>query len=103
MIKEKTCVAMYEIGEILKEAEETDRTKEVRAFIKKFMSLDEKKSKKLKEELKKLDMMKLKEQDILKIVDILPENAAELNKIVIEASLDADETAKILDTIKNNS
>jgi len=102
MIKEKTALAMYEAKEILEKIEETDRTKEVKNFIKKFSVIDEKKSKKLKEDLKKLDIIKLREQDILKIVDIAPENATELNKIVIEASLDADETNKILEAIKNN-
>jgi DNA-directed RNA polymerase subunit F len=46
--------------------------------------------------------MKLKNSDIIKIVEILPENAIELNKIVVEASLDEDEIKKILDIIKDN-
>jgi DNA-directed RNA polymerase subunit F len=101
MIKDKIPLAMYEVKETLDNLKETDRIKDVQAFIKKFATLDEKKSKKLKEELIKLDIIKLRSQDILKIVDLAPENATELNKIVTEASLDTDETAKILNTIKN--
>ena len=65
------------------------------------MKLNSEKSKKLKEDLEKLDMLKLKSSDIVKIVDIFPENAIELNKIFTETSLDSDEINKILETIKN--
>jgi len=101
MIKDRKPLAMYEVKEVLDSIKENDRAKEIKAFIKKFSKLDEKKSKKLKEELEKLDIMKLKPIDIMKIVDIAPENAAELNKIFTETNLDADETNKILEAIKN--
>jgi DNA-directed RNA polymerase subunit F len=102
MIKEKTPLSMYEVKELLDSIKETDRTKEIKSFVKKFLKLSPEKAKKLKEELQKLDIMKLKPADIAKIVDILPENAAELNKIFTETTLDADETNKILETIKSN-
>lgn len=101
MIKEKTPLAMYEVQAELEKVKETDKTKDIQAFIKKFSKLSPEKSQKLKAELEKLDIIKMKRQDILKIVDIFPENATELNKIVTEASLDSDETNKILETIKN--
>ena len=102
MIKERIPLGMYEVKDTLDELKETDRTKDVKAFIKKFSKLNSAKSKALKEEIEKLDIIKLKPSDIIKIVDILPENAAELNKLFTEISLDADETNKILETIKNN-
>ena len=102
MIKEKKSLAMYEVQEILEKTTETDKTKDIQNFIKKFSNLDAEKSKKLKEAIEKLEIIKLRENEILKIVDIVPENAAELNKIVIEASLDSEETSKILDAIKKN-
>ena len=71
-------------------------------LVKKFENLNEAKSEKLKEDITKLGLIKLRESDIIKVVDIAPENATELNKILIDASLDADETNKILETIKNN-
>jgi len=100
MIKEKKPLAMYEVQEILEKITETDKIKDIQGFIKKFSNLDVEKSKKLKEALEKLDIIKLREIEILKIVDIAPENAAELNKIVTETSLDSEETSKILDAIK---
>lgn len=102
MIKERKAVAMYEVEEILKDVKETDKNKDLKTFLKKFSETDAKKGRKLEEELKKLDIIKLKDSDIIKIIDILPDNAAELNKIVTENSLDADETNKILETVKNN-
>ena len=102
MIKERTPLAMYEIKEELDKLKETDRIKDMNSFIKRFAKLDNDKSKKLKEELESLGMIKLKRNDIVKIVDVVPDNAAELNKIFSDISLDADETNKILETIKNN-
>ena len=102
MIKDRIPVNMQEAIEIMKDVEETDRIKDIKAFVKKFSELDFKKAKKMKEELEKLDIIKIKQTDIAKIIEILPENAAELNKIVNEANLDADETNKILEAIKNN-
>lgn len=102
MIKERTPMTMYEVKELAESLKETDKTKDIIAFVKKFGELDEKKAKKLKQELENLELIKLKRADIIKIVDILPENAIELNKIFTEVSLDADEISKILDAIKNN-
>ncbi|MDP1729527.1 MAG: hypothetical protein Q8L27_04980 [archaeon] len=102
MIKERIPLNMNETEEILKNLKETDRNKDMRTFIDKFSKLDNKKAKKLKEDLENLGIIKLRISDIVKIVDIYPENAVELNKILTETSLDADETNKVLETIKNN-
>jgi len=102
MIKERTPLTMNEAKVILEGLKENDRNKDMKAFIKKFSKLDEKSSKKLEAELESLNLMKLRRTDIVKIVDLCPENAVELNKIFTETSLDADETNKILDAIKNN-
>ena len=42
-------------------------------------------------------MIKLKEEHIVKIVDFVPKDTSELNKVIIEVSLDSDEVAKILE------
>jgi DNA-directed RNA polymerase subunit F len=102
MIKDRTALAMYEVKDLLGEIKETDKTKELKEFIKKFETIDGKKAKKLKEEIESLGIIKIKNSDIIKIIDILPENAVELNKVLTEAGLDADETNKVLGAIKNN-
>ena len=45
-------------------------------------------------------MLKLKQEHIVKIVDLLPEDALDLNKIFTDVSLDEDETTKILEIVK---
>lgn len=102
MIKERKALTMYEAEEILEDLKETDKARETKTFIKKFSNLKNDKAAKLKKTLESLEMIKLKESDIIKIVELLPETAVELNKIVTEASLDEDETSKILGAIKND-
>lgn len=102
MIKEKKALAMYEVREMISGIKETEKTKEIESHIKKFVKLSAEKSKKLKEALENLEIIKFKPMDIAKIVDIAPDNAVELNKIFTEISLDSDETNKILEAIKNN-
>ena len=102
MIKDRKILTMYEADEILEGLKETDKSRELRTFIKKISNTDAKTAKKIQDDLQALNLIKLKNSDIVKIVEILPENAIELNKIIIEASLDENEINKILDTIKKH-
>lgn len=102
MIKEKQPLSLCELGEMLKGIKQTDKTKDMGSFIKKFCKIKPEKAKKLREELEKLELIKLKNSDIAKIIDLLPDDAAELNKIFTDITLDADETNKILETVKQN-
>jgi DNA-directed RNA polymerase subunit F len=102
MIKERTPLAMYEVKELLSELKENDKSKATLEFIKTFEKSNSERAKKLRDSIDALGIIKLRTSDIIKIVDVMPENATELNKIFTEISLDADETAKILDAIKNS-
>ncbi len=44
--------------------------------------------------------MKLKEEHIVKIVDFMPGDASDLNKVMVDVSLDQEEVNKILDVVK---
>jgi DNA-directed RNA polymerase subunit F len=98
MINNEKPISMAEALEFVKkdESKETD----VLGFIKKFTKLKPEQGKNLREKIRELNLMKVKEENISKIIDLLPEDAEELNKIFIDMSLDEDETKKILDTIK---
>ena len=98
MIKNSEPLSMSEALEYIKNSGESET--EISAFIKKFNKLKVKDAKELKQEIQNLNLIKIKSENIVKIVDILPENAEELNKIFVDVSLDEDETKKILDTIK---
>jgi DNA-directed RNA polymerase subunit F len=91
-------ISMAEVAEYAKASGTKDEN--ILAFIKKFSELKPKEAKELKSKLEEFDMIKLKEESIVKIVDILPDTSEDLNKIFVGISLDEDETKKILDTIK---
>jgi len=93
MIKNTTPLSMQEALEYVKDAE-------VKSFIKKFTSLNEKKAKELREKLVGLELIKLNEGHISKIIEILPEDKDELSKVLPDANLDENETNTIISTIK---
>lgn len=96
MIRNTEPLSMPEALEYLKGEE----NKEIVGFIKKFSKLSLKDGKNLRKELQELNLMKVREEHITKIINILPENAEELNKIFTDVSLDENETGKILDKVK---
>jgi len=77
-----------------------DEGKEITGFIKKFTKLKVNKAKEMREKLKALEMVKIDEKDISKIIDILPENNEELNKMFVGISLDEEEAKKVLEVVK---
>jgi len=98
MIKNSEPLSMAEVIEYIKKAGESET--EIVGFIKKFNKLKAKEAKELKQEIESLGIMKIKSEYAVKIIDLLPESAEELNKIFADVNLDEDETKKILDTIK---
>ena len=97
MIKEMKSLSMVEVRKIVETSEEN---KELVAFIKKFIKLKEKQVNEFRKKLEELDLMKMKPEHIAKIIDLMPENGEELNKIFIDIGLNEDETKKILETTK---
>ncbi len=73
---------------------------EFHAFAKKLKVLDLNKAEDLREKLIALENMKLTDKHLAKIVEILPKDKEELNKIVTEANLDESEQEAILNVIK---
>ncbi|MBU4116174.1 MAG: hypothetical protein KKG94_00335 [Nanoarchaeota archaeon] len=98
MIKNETSLSMAEIREYVEKDQE--RNADIIAFIKKFTKMKSENAKKIREEIQKLDLMKIKDEHIVKIIDLFPENKEDLNKIFTDISLNEDETTKVLETIK---
>ncbi len=98
MIENTLPLSMSEALEVMKNS--PSETTEIEGFVKKFVKIDSEKAKELREKLYSLDLLKLKEEHIVQIINILPEDAEDLNKIFSGIGLDEDETKKILDTIK---
>jgi DNA-directed RNA polymerase subunit F len=95
MIKESKPISMAESQKYLGE-----NHGEIKAFIKKFISLKPEQAKELREKIESLELIKLNEKHVSKIIDVLPENKDVLMRIVAEANLDEDESNVILQTIK---
>lgn len=97
MIKNSAPLSMIESEEYVKKDESET---EIVGFMKKFEKLNVKDAKEMRKELEGLDMLKMRPEYLVKIIDLLPENAEELNKIFIDATLDEDESRKILDIVQ---
>jgi len=97
MIKNSEPISMAEsLGYLGKEKKGI----ELKGFVNKFVKINLKDAKELKDKLEEFKSMKIKRYHISKIIDLMPENEDELNKIFPDVSLDEDETKKILETIK---
>ncbi len=103
MIYDRTPLNFNEVQKILKEIPDNERKSEVELFIKKFSKTNDEQAKKIKEELEKLDLLKIKREYVVKIVDLLPTDNSDLNKIFTDISLNEDETNKILEIVKNST
>lgn len=97
MIKNTKPLSMAESLEYLQFGE---KEAELKGFIKKFVSITLEKTKEMRNALESLDLMKIKQEHIAKIIDLMPENAEDINKIFSDVGLDEDETKKILETVK---
>lgn len=103
MILERTPLNLNEVDEIIKDIPDSDKKEEMKTYLKKFLKTKSSSAKKIKESLEKLDLLKIKPEHMVKIIDLLPSDASDLNKIFIDVSLNEDETNKILEIVKNNS
>ena len=104
MIHYREPISMTESLEYAEDPKSKEEGKEndadIKAFIKKFVKLKPEEAKTLREKLSKLGLLKLKQEDISKIIDLMPENQDSLNKVFTDVSLDEDESKKILDTVR---
>jgi len=98
MIKNSIPLSMAESLEYIEKDKKAENP--ARDFIKKFVKISPKEAKEIRKKLEGLDIVKMNDLLITKIIDILPEKAEEVNKIFIDIGLDENETKKILDTIK---
>lgn len=98
MIKNTTPLSMSEATTYLKGAK--DDGKEMKGFIKKFTKLKAADSKKLREKIKEMNIIQINDIHISKIIDVLPENTEELNKIFVGVGLTDEESKGILEAVK---
>jgi DNA-directed RNA polymerase subunit F len=97
MIKNRVSLSMAEAEEYL---QGNESSAELSKFIKKFSRLDIKKSKELRAKLEEMNSMKIRSENISKIIDVLPETSEDLNKIFVDGGLDESESQQILSIVK---
>lgn len=73
---------------------------ELKPYFKKFVKLKEKDVKEMRKELEALENHKIREEHIVKIIDFLPEDASEINKIFTDIGLEENEINQIRDVVK---
>ena len=100
MILDRQPLNLLEVKEILEKIPENEKKAQMELYLKKFLKIKAEKAKKIKEGLEKLDLLKIKNEHVVKIIDLMPGDASDLNKIFTDVSLNEDETNKILDVIK---
>ncbi len=102
VIKE-TFIPIAKVKEILKQVKDkTYEQKLAYEHVKKFSKINLEKAEKLIKELLELEMRKLKEHQIVKIVDLMPKDVEEL-KVILEKSqlpFKDDELEKIIEIVK---
>lgn len=97
-ITEETPITLAEVVALVGDS---DKAVVIKKFVKNFNKMDVGKAREMKDALVKLDLIKLKDVHIVKIVDFMPSDAAELNKVLVEVLLDGDEVTKILEVVKS--
>ena len=97
MIINRTPLTLAEVKSYIKDL---DEKKTLSDYLKKFSELDTKKALKLKEEIQALNNPKIREENIVKIIDFLPRDSEDLNKIFLEVSLTEEEINALLEIVK---
>ena len=97
MILEKKPVTMIDVKEIVKNL---DEKQELKVYLKRFSKITKDKSEKLREEIQGLNNLKVKEEDIVKLIDFLPKDKEDVNKIFSDTNLTEEETNAILEIVK---
>jgi len=97
VIKELKPLTMSEVEELSKESENEEK---IKSFLKRFPHPKKDKAEKLKEEIEMIGSIKLKEENIVSIIDFMPEDASDIMKILPGVLLEQNEINKILEILK---
>ncbi len=90
------------LGEVSELVGDSEQAENIKKFIKKFSKVKLEDAKKIKEELEALDILQLKEKDIVSLANFAPKDATEVMKVLQGISLNQEEVDKILNVTKNH-
>ena len=98
MILNKKPLAISEVKEYVKDSE----GKEVLInYLKKFGKVSKSDIKKIEEKIQSIDNLKIKDKDIVKIIDFLPKDKEDVNKLFVENNLNDEEAKALLEIVKD--
>ena len=97
MILSKKPLSLAEAKEYIKDL---DENKPVVEYIKKFNKLTKAQATKLAEAIRALNNPKIREEQLVKILDFLPEDSEDVNKIFSDSGLNEEEVQAIVKLVK---
>jgi len=95
MILSKKPLTLAEVKEYLKDEEKTP----ILDYIKKFGKLSEEKAENIRKNLEKPNNTKIKEDHLVKILDFMPQDKEDINKILFDIGLTEEEEHAILEIV----
>ncbi|MEK6914028.1 MAG: hypothetical protein AABW83_00080 [Nanoarchaeota archaeon] len=101
MIINRIPINMSEIEKLIQGIEDSEKKEKADLYLKKFLKTSSKKAKEINDKIEALDSIKIKNEHIVKIIDLLPEDASDLIKIFNDVSLTEEEINKILEIVKD--
>ena len=88
------------LGEVKEYIKNDDEKKALIEYLKNFTLVEKEKAVKLAAELSALKNHKIKEENIVKIIDLKPSDLDDVNKIFVDASLTEEEANVVLEIVK---
>lgn len=88
---------MAELKDHIKNIEEK---KNLEDYLKAFTKLKKDKAEALAKDIHALNNPKIKEEQVIKVVDFLPKTQEEVNKIFIDATLSEEEANAVVEIVK---
>lgn len=98
MILNRTPLALAYVKEHMKGL---DEAKPIVPYLKAFCKLSKADADKLAADLRALNNLKMKEETLVKILDVLPRDTEDLGKIFLDVGLTEEEANSILAVVKN--
>lgn len=88
------------IAEISQYVEKTNENENLISYLKKFGKVSKDEAEKIRKEIVSLNNPKIREEHTIKVIDFLPKDHEEVNKIFVDASLNEEEINALLDIVK---
>lgn len=92
--------ARLTIAEIYKYVKDIEEKKPIIEYIKRFGRLSKDEVDNMKKDIKALNNNKIKEEHIVKIIDFMPNDYEDINKILSDANLTEQEEHAILEIVR---